>query len=124
MSDVNVICLSGRLTRNPELRRTPSGVAVCDLGIASNRYSKDKRQFTTYTRITVWDKQAEWAGENLQTGDAIFVQGQLVDDNFEKDGVQTSGRLKIDNARVNLMRKKTVQEDGDEPDSEVEVPTA
>lgn len=128
MSDVNRVLISGRLTRDPELRKTPSGTSVLDLGLASNRYSKDKRQFTTFPRVTLWDKQAEWAAENLRTGDTVFVEGQLVDDNFKRDGQMTSGRLKIDNARVQLLRKKAVATNDetntqeDEPVSE-EVPT-
>lgn len=118
MSDVNTVIFSGRLTRSPELRKTPTGVSVTDLAIASNRFARDKRQFTTYLRCTVWDKQAEWAVENLGTGDTVFVQGQLVDDNFEKDGVQTSGRLKLDNARVQLVRKKQAAESNDEAPAE------
>lgn len=119
MSDVNHVIFSGRLTRNPELRKTPSGVSVTDLAVASNRFARDKRQFTTYLRCTLWDKQAEWACEHLGTGDTVFIQGQLVDDNFEKDGNQTSGRLKLDNARVQLIRKKQVveSEESETPES-------
>jgi single-strand DNA-binding protein len=118
MSDVNHVVFSGRLTRNPELRKTPSGVSVTDIAVASNRFARDKRQFTTYLRCTLWDKQAEWACENLGTGDTVFLQGQLVDDNFEKDGNQTSGRLKLDNARVQLMRKRATQEESESANSE------
>lgn len=121
MSDVNYVVLSGRVTREPTLRTTPSGVSVCDVGMASNRYASDNRQFTTFARITLWKKQAEWAGEKLGVGDEILVQGQLVDDNFEKDGNMTTGRLKIDNARVKLLAKARpkTEEQSDEPSPEV-----
>ena len=122
MSDVNVVIISGRLTRDPQTRTTPSGVTVCDLGIASNRYSSNKEQFTTFVRVTLWKKQAEWAGEFLHVGDTIQVQGQLFDDNFEKDGQKTSGRLKIDNARVNLLRRKQVEDNESQSETPVEVP--
>jgi single-strand DNA-binding protein len=122
MSDVNNVTFSGRLTRNPELRTTPSGVSVTDLNVASNRYGKDRQQYTTYFRLTVWNQQAEWANERLGTGDLIFVQGQLVDDNFEKNGVMTSGRLKVDNARVQLVTKKTTNEDNAEQSDLSDVP--
>lgn len=123
MSDVNTVVLGGRVTRDPLVKTTPSGVHVCDVGVASNRYSKDGRKFTTFTRVTLWNKQAEWAGENLGTGDTVLVQGCLVDDNYEQDGKQTSGRLKIEHARVQLIRKKAVDKNPEEPSVEApEVP--
>ena len=108
MSDVNHVTLSGRLTRGVELRKTGSGTAVADVSIANNRYSKAKQQFTVFPKVTLWDKQAEWASANLSVGDNVFITGQLVDDNFERDGVKTSGRMKIDNARIQLLRKKVI----------------
>lgn len=109
MYDVNEVFLTGRLTRNPELRKTPSGVSVCDLSLASNRYSgKDAdgkaRQFTTFTKVTLWDDKAEYFSERLHTGDLVMVRGRLVDDNFEKDmgngqTLKTGGRLKIEVSR-------------------------
>jgi single-strand DNA-binding protein len=117
MSDINQVWLSGRLTKNPELRHTPSGVAVCDMIIASNRYGKlntdgERQQYTAFVRVTVWNKQAEVLAEMLHTGDHIGVVGQLFDDNFEQereDGtkLKTSGRLKVDNANVTIFNRKT-----------------
>jgi single-strand DNA-binding protein len=113
MSDMNQVWLSGRLTRAPELRKTPSGVAVCDFSIASNRYSKrpdatgKPQQLTTFTKVTVWNKAAEVLSGKLNTGDTVQVLGYLVDDNFEqKDGSgKTSGRLKIKAVQVSLVNK-------------------
>lgn len=117
MSDMNQVWLSGRLTRNPELRRTPSGVAVCDFSIASNRYSKrvdatgKHQQLTTFSKVTVWNKAAEVLATKLSTGDAVQVLGYLVDDNFEqKDGSgKTSGRLKVKALQVTLVSKNSKQ---------------
>lgn len=125
MSDVNIVVLSGRLTGNPELRRTKSGTAVCDLRLASNRYSKrdedgNTKQWPTYTFVTVWDKRAEWAAEKLRVGDAVLVQGRLVDNNYTlDDGTETKGRLKVDNARVQLLHKKVLAEESSEELEEV-----
>lgn len=120
MSDINQVWLSGRLTKNPEKRMTPSGVAVCDLSLASNRYGKadsegNRPQYTTFTRVTIWNKQAEALSEMLHTGDHISVIGSLFDDNFEQerdDGskFQTSGRLKVDNASVTILSRKATEE--------------
>jgi len=132
MSDENFVFLTGRVTRDPELRHTPSGIAVLDLGVANNRYSKPdpdgKRvQKTTFTRCTTWDKSAEWIGEHVKTGDLVSVRGVLVDDNYEdkESGKTTSGRLKLDHCRITLLREKKVEE-GPEgtPVNPPEVPTA
>jgi single-strand DNA-binding protein len=118
MSDMNQVWLSGRLTRNPELRHTPSGVAVCDFSLASNRYSKKAdtfgkhQQLTTYTKVTVWNKAAEVLSAKLGTGDAVQVLGYLVDDNFEqKDGTKTGGRLKVKAVQVTLINKNSKEVD-------------
>lgn len=117
MSDINIVVLQGRLTHNPELRKTPSGVSVCDFQIASNRFVPRKGQegqfdkYTTFTRITLWNRLAERYADGkgaLKTGDMIMVEGQLVDDNYEKDGQKTSGRLKVDNVtRLNVLVRHT-----------------
>lgn len=116
-SDVNRVTWTGRLTRNPELRRTPSGVAVCDIWIANNRYSSEGKQFTAYSRATCWNKQAEFLGGDKggKTGDLVFVEGVLVDDNFETEKgnpeSMTKGRLKIDNANVKILARKQVKDE-------------
>lgn len=112
---MNQVWLSGRLTRKPELRRTPSGVAVCDFSVASNRYSKrpdatgSKQQLTTFTKVTAWNKTAEALAERLDTGDAVQVLGYLVDDNFEskETGQKTSGRLKVKAREVTILNRHT-----------------
>lgn len=115
MSDMNLSIISGRLTKNPEARVTPSGVHVCDLSVASNRYDSKGNQYPSYVRVTVWNRQAEVLGDpekGLKTGDTVFAQGVLVNDDFEltkgDPSTKTSGRMKIDNARVTILRRKNV----------------
>jgi single-strand DNA-binding protein len=119
MSDTNKVLIVGRLTRNPELRYTPSGTAVCDLSVANNRYYNDK-QFTTFVRVTTWDKQAEFLGnpeKGVKTGDKVLIEGSLVDDNYETTkgdpSTKTAGRLKIDRARVEVLQRKQTQPESD-----------
>ena len=113
MSDENFCFISGRLTRDPDTRVTPSGVHVSDLSVASNRYDTNGNQFPTYVRVTIWNKQAETFGHpetGLKKGDAIAARGTLVNDDFEltrgDPNTKTSGRMKIDNARVTVLRRK------------------
>ena len=109
MSDFNRVIIEGRLTRPPEMRTIPgTDTKVCDLHIACNREIKIEEkweQFPVYIKVTQWNKNAERAMEKFSTGDRIIVEGELVDDNFEKGDSKTSGRLKVDHARVKMLAK-------------------
>ena len=81
MASFNKVILLGNLTRDPEVRYTPKGSAVCDLGIAVNRtYTLDngeKREEVTYVDVTLWARLAEIAGEYLKKGRPVFIEGRL-----------------------------------------------
>ena len=82
---LNRVMLIGRLTRDPELRYTPSGTAVCNLALATNRYGTDpsgeRREFTDYHDVVVWNqgnrKLADLCGQYLQKGRLVYVEGRL-----------------------------------------------
>ena len=83
---LNRVMLIGRLTRDPELRYTPSGTAVCQLALATNRYGSDqqtgeRREFTDYHDVVVWNqgnrKLAELCAQYLQKGRLVYVEGRL-----------------------------------------------
>ncbi|HEX6492339.1 MAG TPA: single-stranded DNA-binding protein [Candidatus Dormibacteraeota bacterium] len=83
---LNRVMLIGRLTRDPELRYTPSGTAVGQLGLATNRYGQDpasgeRREFTDFHDVVVWNqgnrKLAELCGQYLQKGRLVYVEGRL-----------------------------------------------
>lgn len=82
---LNRVMLIGRLTRDPELRYTPSGTAVCQLSLATNRYGQDqggeKQEFTDYHNVVAWNqgnrKLAELCGQYLQKGRLVYVEGRL-----------------------------------------------
>jgi single-strand DNA-binding protein len=82
---LNRVMLIGRLTRDPELRYTPSGTPVCNIAIATNRYGQDqsgeRREFTDYHDIVVWNqgnrKLAELCSQYLQKGRLVYVEGRL-----------------------------------------------
>ena len=87
MPDLNQVLLCGRLTRDPELRYLPSGTALCKLGLAvSRRYRSkegERKEETLFINVTVWEKQAEFCGENLRKGRPVLVEGQLQSDEWE-----------------------------------------
>ena len=82
---LNRVMLIGRLTRDPELRYTPSGTAVCNLALATNRYGSDasceRKEYTDYHDIVVWNqgnrKLAELCSQYLQKGRLVYVEGRL-----------------------------------------------
>ena len=107
MADLNRVFLMGNLTRDPELRYTPSGMAVCNLGLAVNRVWNDKQnqkqKETTFLRIVVWGKQGETCGSYLKKGRSVFVEGRLQSRSWEgKDG-QKNNTIEIVADRVQFM---------------------
>lgn len=87
----NKITLVGYLGRDPELRYTPQGTAVCNFSIATNDRKKDKsgefQDITTWFRVTLWDKKAETASKYLTKGSQIYIEGRLrVEEWQDRDG--------------------------------------
>ena len=81
MASFNKVILLGNLTRDPEIRYTPKGSAVCDLGLAVNRSytleSGEKREEVTFVDVTLWGRTAEVASEYLKKGRPVFIEGRL-----------------------------------------------
>ncbi len=90
MASMNKVFLIGNLTRDPELRYTPSGTAVADLGLAVNRRSRtpsgEDREETCFVDVVVWERQAETCCQYLSKGSPLLVEGRLQMDQWEKDG--------------------------------------
>jgi single-strand DNA-binding protein len=87
----NKIIAIGNLGRDPELRYTPQGDAVCDFSIAVNDRKRDKageyQDVTTWFKVTLWRKQAENASKYLTKGRAVYVEGRLqVEEWTDRDG--------------------------------------
>jgi single-strand DNA-binding protein len=87
----NKIIIVGNLGRDPELRYTPQGTAVCNFSVATNEKKRDKggdmQDVTTWFRVTLWSKQAETASKYLTKGSPIYVEGRLrVEEWTDRDG--------------------------------------
>ncbi len=105
---LNSVNIMGNLTRDPELKYTPSGKAVCSLSIANNRvYSKDGEKTTdvSFFDVDVWGATAENCSKYLSKGSGIIVEGRLKQDRWEKDG-KTQSRVRISALNVHFMPKK------------------
>src|SRR5437016_3339254 len=108
MASFNKVILLGNLTRDPEVRYTPKGSAVCDLGIAVNRVyttdSGEKREEATFVDVTFWGRTAEVAGEYLKKGRPVFIEGRLQLDSWEdKTSGQKRSKLKVVGEGLQLL---------------------
>ena len=94
MASLNKVMLIGNLTRDPEKRYTPAGMAVSDVGIAVNRKFKaangEMKDEVCFVTVTLWGKTAENVVEYKRKGDPIFVEGRLKLDQWEKEGQKFS----------------------------------
>jgi len=94
MASVNKVIVLGNLGRDPELRYTPSGAAVCNVSIATTRNWKSKdsgerQEETEWHRVVFYDRLAEIAGEYLKKGRPVYVEGRLKTRKWtDKDGVE------------------------------------
>ncbi|MFM2053154.1 MAG: single-stranded DNA-binding protein [Pseudomonadota bacterium] len=92
MASVNKVIIIGNLGRDPEVRYTPSGAAVCNVSIATTRNWKskdsgDRQEETEWHRVVFYDRLAEIAGEYLRKGRPVYVEGRLKTRKWQKDGV-------------------------------------
>ncbi len=100
MANVNKVMLLGNITRDLEVRYTPKGTAVCDLGMAVNRIrtgdNGERIEEVTYVDVTLWGRQAELAGQYLSKGRSVFIEGRLQHDQWDdKQTGQKRSRLRV-----------------------------
>ena len=94
MASVNKVIIVGNLGRDPEVRYTPNGAAICNVSVATtrswkNKESGDKSEETEWHRVVFYDKLAEIAGEYLKKGRSVYVEGRLKTRKWQdKDGVE------------------------------------
>ena len=122
MASFNKVILLGNLTRDPEVRYTPKGSAVADLGIAVNRQytpeNGEKREELTFVDVTLWGRTAEVAGEYLKKGRPVFIEGRLQLDTWDdKQSGQKRSRLKVIGETMQMLGSRGGAGDtGDEGD--------
>ncbi len=101
MASFNKVILVGNLTRDPEVRYTPGGSAVCDITLAVNYQWTDKRtnerkEEVSFIDVTLWGRTAEIAGEYLAKGRPVLVEGRLQQDKWDdKETGQKRSKLKV-----------------------------
>ena len=102
-SDLNKVILVGRLTRDVELKYTPSGAAVCSFSLANGRtftQGSEKKEQTSYFDCVAWSKLGELIAEYCKKGAQIAVEGRLQQRRWEQDG---SKRSKVEIVAENIQ---------------------
>lgn len=122
MAKLNKVFLIGNLTRDPELRYVPSGSAVTNFTIATNRtytlQSGEKKEEVCYVRIVVWGRIAEICGEYLSKGSPVFVEGRLQSRSWETPQGEKRSTLEVIAQNVQFLGRGK----GVEAQSDVEAP--
>ena len=112
MANYNKVLLIGNLTKDPELRFTPSGAPVVNLRIAVNRTFRtqagEQKEEVCYVTIIVWGKQAESCNEFLQKGSPVFVEGRLQTRTWETEDKQQRSTIEVVAERVQFLNKNRI----------------
>ncbi len=107
MASYNRVILLGNLTRDPEIRYTPTGTAVCEIGLAVNNRRKNADgawvDEPVFVDITLWERTAEVASEYLTKGSPLLVEGRLKLDTWQAQDGQKRSKLKVVGDRIQLL---------------------
>jgi len=119
MANLNRVLLIGNLTRDPDLRYTPKGTAVTEIGLAVNRVytgeDGERKEETTFVDVTLWARLAEIAGQYLKKGRPVFVEGRLQLDTWDdKQTGQKRSKLRVVAENIQLLGAR---QEGDLPTS-------
>ena len=116
MSDINEVVVTGRITRDADLRQTPNGTSVTDISIASNRvFGSEKQEETTFVDVTVWGRQAEALQPYLSKGRHVIVVGRLKLSKWESDDGVKRSKLSVVAEKVNLTPKGSSSSERKQP---------
>jgi len=106
---MNIVILRGNLTREPELKYTPGGVSVCDVGLAVNERFKNKAGEVTekvlFVDVTVWGKQAESLAQFMGKGSPVIVEGSLRLDQWETELKEKRQKITVRANRVEFLHR-------------------
>jgi len=114
MASFNRITIVGYLGRDPELRYTPDGTPVCDFSVATTERRKDRagepQDITTWFRVTVWRRQAELAGQYLSKGKQVYVEGRLIQKEYQDRDGNTRYNLEVTASDIQFIGSRGGEE--------------
>jgi single-strand DNA-binding protein len=108
MASFNKVMIIGNLTRDPEMKYTPKGTAIAEIGLAVNRNytaeNGEKREEVTFIDVTLWGRVAEIVGEYCKKGRPLFVEGRLQLDSWDDKATgQKRSKLKVVGENIQLL---------------------
>jgi len=122
MISLNKVLIAGRLTRKPELRKTPNGIPVTDLLVALNRdfinLTGERQQEVCFVDVVVWGKLAEICVQVLECSSLVLVEGRLQLDVWHSKAGDKRCKLRVAAEKVQFMEKKGDRHD-EKTDSEI-----
>ena len=126
MPNLNRVLLMGRLTRDPDLRYTKDGTAICKFGLAVNRTfgtGDQRKEKSTFVDVTMWQRKAEVVAEYFKKGSPIFVEGRLELDQWENEQKEKRSKLYVVAENFEFLERgsKTATAQDDAPPSASQV---
>ena len=110
MASFNRVVLMGNVTRDVEVRYLPSGAAVCELTLAVNDRRKNPQgnwvNEASFFDVTLWNRTAEIAGEYLQKGAPVLIEGKLRQESWTQEDGQKRSKLKVIADRLVLLSSR------------------
>lgn len=108
MASLNKVMLIGNVTRDPEIRYTPKGTALVEIGLAVNRRytaeNGERREEVTFVDVTLWGRTAEIANEYLRKGRPVYIEGRLQLDSWDdKQTGQKRSKLRVVGEEMQLL---------------------
>lgn len=117
MADLNTVTVTGRLTKDPELKATTTGKKVVSATIAVNGY---KDGDVSFIDITAWEKTAELIANNFSRGSRMLLQGSLQQRQWEKDG-QKHSKIEINVRDIVFIEPKKQEASTSTPDDDIDL---
>lgn len=123
MANLNKVYLIGNLTRDPEVRHTPKGTAVAEIGLAINRvWSNEqgqKQEETTFVDVTLWGRTAELAQQYLTKGRPVYIEGRLTLETWaDKQSGQKRSKLKVVGEALQFLGGGQAQQHAQRPEND------
>lgn len=108
MPNLNKVMLMGNLTRDPEVKYTPKGTAICEIGLATNRQwtneQGEKKEEVTFVDIEFFGRQAEVVAEYCKKGKPLFVEGRLKLDTWDdKQSGQKRSKMRVVGEKIEFL---------------------
>lgn len=110
MASYNKVILMGNLTRDPELKYTPQGSAVCEFGVAVNEKYKGRDgqmvENVHFFDVTVWAKTAELVSQYCRKGSSVLVDGKLQQDRWESQDGKKMSKVRVTGERIQFVNTR------------------